>query len=137
MFEREAAGQEAKSMTRRTVSGCVVMLAMLAGSVGSLDAADECSADIRGSLKRKEGKDTATVYTAQIDVNVDAKCASVDFDLVVVEDLGGGEQEEARVSKHIRIRDRVTGTMKLDYKLKRGRTIASHRLEQTGCELCE
>ena len=124
-------------MTGRTVFGCVAIFAMLAGSVGPLDAADDCNADIRGTLTRKEVKDTATDYTAQIDVDVDAKCADVSFDLVVVEGLGGGEEKEVRVSKHIRIRDRVTGTMKLNYKLKRGRTVVGHRFEQTACELCE
>jgi hypothetical protein len=68
---------------------------------------------------------------------VNEVCAKVSFDLVVVEDLGGGETKEVRVPKRIQIRDATMGTMKMDYKLKRGRTVASHRFEQTNCEICE
>jgi hypothetical protein len=124
-------------MIRRPLFGCLTILAFLAGSVAPLYAANDCNADIRGTLKRKDDSQTKTVYGVQVDVTVRETCAKVRFDLVVVEDLGGGEKEEVRVSRAITIRDATTGTMKLDYKLKRGRTIADHRFEQTSCEICE
>ena len=123
-------------MTLKSLFGCLTILAFLAGSTAPV-CADECNADIRGTLKRQEDSETKTVYTVQIDVTVREVCAKVRFDLVVVEDLGGGETREVRVSKRIQIRDSTMGTMKMDYKLKRGRTVASHRFEQTACEICE
>ena len=123
-------------MTLRSLFGCLTILVFVAGSTAPV-VADECNADIRGTLKRQERSDTKTVYTVQVDVTVREVCAKVRFDLVVIEDLGAGEKKEVRVSRRIQIRDGVTGTMKLDYKLKRGRTVADHRFEQTGCEICE
>ena len=98
--------------------------------------ANECKATIDGTLMRKEGTETKTVYTAKIDVSVAATCAVVKFDVVVVEEVPGGKQTEVRVPNNVKIRDSAPTSLKLDYKLKRGRSVVDHRFEQTSCELC-
>ena len=106
-------------------------------SPATVFAQDECRADIRGTLMRKEVGNLDTHFSAKVDVSVKQTCAVVRFDLIVVEAMSGGEEVEVRVHKRVRVRDSAVSTMKLDYKLKKGRTIASHRFEQTGCEICE
>ena len=78
-----------------------------------------------------------TNETSLCEVTAKQKCAKVRFDLIVVEEEPGGKQTEVRVSKRVRIRDSTPATMKLNYKLRKGRKVASHRFEQTGCELCD
>jgi hypothetical protein len=113
------------------------ILGLLLAPAAAPAAASECTATIDGTLMRKEGKETETVYTAKIDVSVPAPCAVVRFDVVVVEEASGGERTEVRVAKKVKLRGSSPTSLKLDYKLKHGQSIVEHRFEQRSCEICE
>ena len=100
-------------------------------------AQNECNADIRGTLMRKEAGSINTKFSAKIDVSARETCAMIYFDLIVVEAESGGKEFEVRVSKRVRVRDSAVSSLKLNYTLTKGRTIASHRFEQTRCQICE
>jgi hypothetical protein len=121
---------------RQFVLGSAILGLLLTAGV-ALAGESECTATITGTLMRKEGSETGTAYTAKVDVSVPATCAVVRFDLIVVEEEPGGKQTEVRVPKEVKIRDSVPTSLKLNYKLKKGRTVVSHRFQQTSCELCE
>lgn len=123
-------------MKARCSSCGLVLVGALLVPLPSPAADNQCQATIVGTLMREESKETKKVYTAKIDVSAKERCASVAFDLVVVEEANG-KQTEVRVPKEVKIRDGVTTSLKLDYALAEGRTIVSHRLEQTSCQLCE
>ncbi|MCP3980553.1 MAG: hypothetical protein GY716_14720 [bacterium] len=123
-------------MIRRVLSGCFA-IAVLAAATAPLLAADECRADIDGTLERVDEGNSKTVFSGKVTVTVHETCADVNFDLVVVEDRGAGKKKEKRVAKQIRIRDSTPGTMQVEYRLKAGRTVAEHRWEQTGCRICD
>lgn len=122
-------------MKHNALIGTLILGAILFPA--ALFAGGECTADIRGSLMRKESGDLNTTYVAKVDVSARETCAKIRFELIVVEMESGGEQFEVRVPKQIRVRDSSVSSMKMDYKLKKGRTVVSHRFEQTGCDLCE
>ena len=117
-------------MRQRLIFGLVALGMVLSAS--AVFAQSECTADIRGKLMRKEEGDIDTKLTAKIDVSANQSCAVVHFELIVVEELTGGETFEVRVPKRAKIRDATTVTMKLNYKLKKGRTIANDPAHQTG-----
>jgi hypothetical protein len=123
-------------MRKSMLLGSAILGLLLAPAVAFAQP-NECTATFDGTLSRKEGKETGTHYTAKVDVSVEASCAVVNFDVVVVEEVTGGEQSEVRMPKQVKIRDSVATSLKVDYKLKKGRTIVSHRFEQTSCEICE
>jgi hypothetical protein len=106
-------------------------------SPAALFAQDDCTADIRGTVKRKEAAKTHTKYTIKIDVSAQMKCAVVNFDIVVIEEDPSGEKFEIRIPKKVRIRDSRTVTQKFDYKLRKGQAVADARMEQTACRNCE
>ena len=122
-------------MFRRLV--IVVLGLALFLSPAALFAQDDCTADIRASVKRKEASQTHKKYTVRIDVSAQMKCAKVRFNIIVIEEDLSGEQFEVRIAKKVRIRDSRTVTQKFDYKLKKGQSVAEARIEQTGCEICE
>jgi hypothetical protein len=122
-------------MMHRLVIGSVVIAALLLP--GGLFADDECKADIRGTLMRKEESTEKKTYTIKLDIESKQSCAVVRFDVVVVEVESGGKEHVVRLHKQVKIRDSVPATMKFDYTHKKGRTIASHRFEQTSCEICD
>jgi hypothetical protein len=124
-------------MVRRSVLSGFAILVPLFATVAPSFAEDECQATIIGTLMREEPSATKTVYTAKVDVETQQACAVVSFDLIIVEEAAGGEQTEVRVPKQVKVRDATPTSLKLDYELKQGRTIVSHRFEQTGCEICE
>ena len=86
---------------------------------------------------RKEQSETRTTFTGKVDISVTERCAVVRFDLVVVEEESGGEQTTTRVSKRVKIRDAAPTSLKMDYRVKKGRKVVSHRFEQTSCRICE
>ena len=53
------------------------------------------------------------------------------------EEESGGEQHKVRVSKRVKVRDAAPTSLKMDYKVKKGRKVVSHHFEQTSCEICE
>ena len=113
-----------------------LILGLLLVPGGASADENECSATIDGTLMRKEESDSKKTYTSKVDVSAKELCAVVDFDLIVVEETSNGKQKEVRVPKQVKIRDATMTSLKLDYKLKRGRTIVDHRFEQTGCTIC-
>ncbi len=122
-------------MIQRLTIGLVLLCIALLPSAAF--AEDECTADIRGKLMRKESGDTGTKLSAEIEVSAREDCADISFDLILVEEVSGGEQTEVRIPKTVRIRDSSSISIKVNYTLKTGRQIVSHRFEQTNCSLCE
>ena len=106
-------------------------------SPAALYAQDDCTADIRGTVKRKEAGQEHTKYTVRFDVAAQMKCAVVRFDVIVIEEDLSGEQYEYRMPKKVRIRDSRTVAQKFSYKLKKGQSVADYRIEQTSCKICE
>lgn len=99
-------------------------------------AANECEATITGNLERKETGETKTKLTGVVEVSVEKPCATVRYDLVVVEEITGGEKTEVRVSREVKVRG-AKATQAMEYEIRAGRKVVGHRLEQTSCELCE
>ena len=122
-------------MYRRLVIAVLGLALFLAPA--ALYAEDDCTADIRGTVKRKEAAEHHTKYTAKIDVSAQMKCAVVRFDVVIIEEDPSGEKFEFRIPKKVRIRDSRTVTQKFDYKLKKGQAVVDSRLEQTSCKICD
>jgi len=124
-----------KLMFRRlviTVLGLAVLL-----SPAAVLAQDDCTADIRGTVKRKEAAENHTKYTVRIDVSLQTKCSVVRFDIVVIEEDRTGEKFEIRIPKKVRIRDSVSIAQKFSYKLKKGQSVADYRIEQKSCQACD
>ena len=115
-----------------TVLGLAVLL-----SPAAVLAQDDCTADIRGTVKRKEAAENHTKYTVRIDVSLQTKCSVVRFDIVVIEEDRTGEKFEIRIPKKVRIRDSVSIAQKFSYKLKKGQSVADYRIEQKSCQACD
>ena len=120
----------------RRLGIAVLGLAILLSPV-ALYAQDDCTADIRGTVKRKEAAKDHTKYTVRLDVAAKVNCAVVRFDVVVFEEDQKGEKFEIRIPRKVRIRDSRTVSQKFDYKLKNGQVVSDYRLEQTSCTNCE
>lgn len=122
-------------MSRRLVIAVLGLAVLL--SPAALYAQDDCTADIRGTVKRKEASKEHTKYTVRIDVTANMRCAVVRFNVIVIEEDLSGEKFEIRIPKKVRIRDSRSVAHKFDYKLKKGQTVADYRIEQTSCKSCE
>ena len=122
-------------MFRRLVIAVLGLVVLL--SPAALYAQDDCTADIRGTVKRKEASGEHTKYTVRIDVSANMRCAVVRFNIIVIEEDLSGEKFEIRIPKKVRIRDSRAVAHKFDYKLKKGQTVADYRIEQTSCKNCE
>jgi len=122
-------------MIHRLVIGVLALALFL--SPATLVAQDDCTADLRGTVTRKEADKEHTKYTARIDVAAQMKCAVVRFDVVVIEEDRAGEKTEIRIPKKVKIRDSRSVAQKFDYKLHKGIKVADARVEQTSCKICD
>ena len=122
-------------MSRQLVTAALG-LAMLLVPLQAL-AQDDCTADIRGTLERKDEDENFTDYSVKLEVSAMMSCAVVRFDVVVVEQGEDGRKFKVRLSRKVRIRDSRTATQKLNYRLRKGQSVIDHSFEQTSCEVCD
>ena len=119
-----------------TIIGLVLLAALMAPA-GSV-AAEDCTAKLDSMLFHESREGDRVTYVFKVDVKADVtRCAEVDYALVVVEEDMTGAKETKQVSRRTRIRDGVTISAKLNYKINtKEKKMASWKVELRACTLC-
>ena len=119
-----------------TVIGLVVLAALMAPS-GSV-AADDCTAKLDSMLFQEDKERDRVTYVFKVDVKADVtRCAEVDYALVVIEEDMTGAKETKEVLRRTRVRDGVTTSAKVNYKMNtKDKKMASWKVELRACTLC-
>ncbi len=103
---------------------------------GGSSVADECKASLKSTLKTEErGSDTIT-YKFKVDVRAPERCADVDYVLEVVEAVPGEEDRAKKISRRTRVRDGVSVSAKVNYKMPRAHRLVRWDFEVVRCKLC-
>ena len=119
--------------------GARLLMAVLViglGATGSSFSAEECTAKIKPELYRTTRADGRVVHRFKVDVSADARCANVDYELVIVEETSGGEKETKTKSLRTRVRDRVVTSAMHEHKMSEKDSMTSWKIELRGCTPC-
>ena len=124
----------------RTRKRSTVVITALLGlyvvvSGGSFMAGD-CSADLNSELYKEEKDDKVITYTFKVDLKSPERCADVEYVLTVVEAVPGEEDRTKETPHQTRVRDGVSVSAKVVYKMTRAHSLVSWNFEVAGCEPC-
>ncbi len=110
---------------------CGALLLVLAGAGAAL-AAENCSAEVEATLNRQEGSQ----LQFSVEVSSSESCATIEYDLVIEEQLPNGQAKRVRKIRHVKLNDGSL-TEIVEHTLGEGHGLLSYEAQVVQCQKCD
>jgi len=116
--------------TRQVAAACAAAILVLAVPTAAFGD-DECSAELSVALKRQEN----SKLQFSVQVSTMERCATIEYDLVIEEQLANGQANRVRKPRLVNLDDGSLSEI-VDHTLPHGHRMLSYEAKVVECKKC-